>query len=125
MENTMTNVNITAGTHLNLPVAGTFELVQDFVAWGGTVGVRRVGTNGAGYIKVYGADFRGDVRKFKVTVPGADNGYTVVVEASAEVAAVEAEIAELVAILANETGPSRAKYRKRLNRRTAKLAELA
>ena len=118
----MTQVNITNGVHLNRPANGVFELVKDFVAWGGTLGNRRVGTGGAGYIKVRGADFRGDVRKFKITVEGANIGYTVLDDAAE---ALEAEIAELMEILTTVTGAERSKFRKRLTRRQAKLAEMS
>lgn len=142
-------ITITNGIHLNVPVAGVFDLVNDFVAWGGAQETRRNGKGGAGYVKVYGADPRGKVRKFKVTVPGANTGYeitgeadvdtsqeeavSVLAEVVAEVVAernakqeVQAEITELDALIAQaQTAQERSKFRKRLTRRKAKLAELA
>lgn len=137
----MTQVSIKSGTHFNKPVAGMFELVQGYTAWGGTADTRRVGTATAGYIKVSGMSNYGDERVFKVSVEGENVGYDImpstvvpvvavteaepeVADATPEAVALAAEIAELVAILVNAKGAERAKYRKRLTRREAKLAAL-
>ena len=130
---TKTLVTFTAGLHLRQEVTGTFELINDYTEWGGQIGgenARRVGTQGVGYLKVYGEDFRGNTRVFKVTVQGKGVGYTihqedeVAEEVATEADELLAEIAALKAQLETLTGGERAKFRKRLVRREAKLATL-
>jgi len=114
----MTNtVTFETAMYRNKPVAGTFEMVQDFTRWGGTKGERRVGNRGQGYLKVMF-----DGKLVKVTVTDDSTGYAV---NTSEEAALDAEIAELDAMITNaETAQERSKFRKRLDRRLAKRRAL-
>jgi hypothetical protein len=67
----------TGAFYRNVAVVGTFEVVNDgtFTAWKDS-GVRRNGNSGAGHVKVLGLNTYND-KAVKVTVAGADTGYTV------------------------------------------------
>lgn len=120
-------VTFTEALHLNQPVTGTFQLVQDYTEWGGTTAIgepvrRRVGTSGPGFIKVYGVDFRGHARVFKVTVQGRGVGYTINNAVNPEVLELLAEIAEYQDAKEDATtSAERSKFSKRIKRREAKI----
>ena len=109
----MTMINITAGFYRNKSLTGLFTLVQGYTPWGGSLegaGKRRVGTAGAGYVKV-----SNEGRTFKVTV--AEGAFNTVGGNE-----LENEIDELQALIPTLTGTERAAARKRLARRVTKLA---
>ncbi len=109
----MTTINITDGTYRNKPLTGLFTLVQGYTPWGGSLegaGKRRVGTAGAGYVKVT----NDEGRTFKVTVGKDWLGVSGIDTVN--------EIDALKALIPTLTGSVRAAARKRLARREAKLA---
>lgn len=111
----MTKINITDGRYRNQELTGLFTLVQGYTPWGGSLdgaGKRRVGTAGAGYVKVTSDEGR----TFKVTV--AEGGFAVL----ADITPASSEIADLTALIPTLTGSAAKNARRRLARRVAKAA---
>ena len=110
----MTQFVEVTGRYRNKDFTGTVEVIRGYTLWVGRE--RRVGTAGAGYVKV-----RADGKTFKVTVsPDADR-YGLASSIAGRTRA-KAEIAALMAKRANETDANvRANIAKQIKRREAKL----
>ena len=116
-----TTVTFAEAVYRNKPVEGTFALVQGYTPWGGALvggGKRRVGTKGAGFVKVVHPDW---TKPVKISVSAEDEGYAVNVSAFD---AVTAELETLRTELETATGKDRANIGKKVKRREAKLATL-
>lgn len=104
-----TLVRIIDGFYQGGLVQGLYELVQDYTAFNGTLGARRNGNHGPGYIKVRTkADitFAPSLAKTngataKITVQGAGLGYVVVEGEAPEAAPAPAQVLEV-----GEYGPA-------------------
>ena len=112
----MTQFVEVTGRYRNKDFTGTVEVIRGYTLWVGRE--RRVGTAGAGYVKVRNL---ADGKTFKVTVsPDADR-YGLASSIAGRTRA-KAEIAALVAKRANETDANvRANIAKQIKRREAKL----
>ena len=116
-----TTVTFAEAVYRNKPVTGTFALVQAYTPWGGALagaGKRRVGTKGAGFVKIVHPDWE---KAVKISVAAEGEGYEVAVSAFD---AVTAELETLRAELETATGKDRANLTKKVKRREAKLATL-